>query len=269
MRSLRLPALFALIVLFALTVPASVHAAATTGYTIVLKGGGTIIAKEKYKIVNGKAIIIQLNGIQTFVRAEQIDVAKTDAANRDGYGSAVVLPGSPQDVGTPIAQPKKDTTLADLITARSAAPRDLAPKRRDKTEVIPGRLSKTKAGYFDFATLPRKPFARAEVTAELQQFLHGQGIDEVEIFEGTAADRPFLEITTNSEGSVFKALGAAANALLHNREASAVKVPALEILLTTPSRERAGQFLLTPEMAADLAARKVDVTAFFTRNVQF
>jgi len=269
MRSLRLPALFALVVLLALTAAPPALAGSSTGYTIVLKDGGTIIAKEKYKIVNGRAIIIQLNGIQTFVRADQIDVAKTDAANRDGYGSAVVLPGSPQDVGTPVAQPKKDTTLADLITAHAAAPRDLAAKRRDKTEAIPGRLSKTKAGFYDFATLPRKPFARAEVTAELQQFFHGQGIDEVEIFEGTQADRPFLEITTNSEGSVFKALGAAANALLHNREGSATKVPALEILLTTPSRERAGQFVLTPEMAADLAAKKVDVTAFFTRNVQF
>jgi hypothetical protein len=266
MRSLRLPALF---VLFALTAASCLFAASTTGYTIILKDGGTIVAKEKYKVVNGRAIIIQLNGIQTFVRADQIDVAKTDAANREGYGSAVVLPGSPQDVGTPVAQPKKDTTLADLITAKAASPRDLAPKRRDKTEAIPGRLSKTKAGYFDFATLPRKPFARVEVTAELQQFFHGQGIDEVEVFEGTQPDRPFLEITTNSEGSVFKALGAAANALLHNREGSAAKVPALEILLTTPSRERAGQFLLTPEMAADLAAKKVDVTAFFTRNVQF
>jgi hypothetical protein len=269
MRSLRLPALFALIALSCLIGGAAALLAAT-GYTIVLKDGATIVAKEKYKIVNGKAIIVQLNGIQTFVRADQIDVARTESANRDGYGSAVVLPGSPQDVGAPIAQPKKDTTLADLITAHAAAPRDLAPKRRDKgQEAIAGRLSKTKAGFFDLATLPRKPFAHAEVTAELQQFFHGQGIDEVEIFEGTAADRPFLEITTNSEGSVFKALGAAANALLHNHEGSATKVPALEILLTTPSRERAGQFVLTPEMAADLAARKVDVTAFFTKNVQF
>jgi hypothetical protein len=264
MRSLRLPALFALIALLG-----AAALLAATGYTIVLKDGGTIVAKVKYKIVNGRAIIVQLNGIQTFVRADQIDVAKTDAANRGGYGSAVILPGSPQDVGTPVAQPRKDTTLADLITTHAAAPRDLASKRRDKAEAIPGRLGKTKAGYSDFATLPRKPFARAEVTADLQQFLHGQGIDEVEIFEGTAADRPFLEITTNSEASVFKALGAAANALLHNREGSATKVPALEILLTTPSRERAGQFLLTPEMAADLASRKVDVTAFFTRNVEF
>lgn len=265
MRYLR-PVTLVLFVLFALIGTASLPAA--TGYTIVLKGGATIVAKEKYKLDKGKAIIVQLNGIQTFVRADQIDVPRTEAANRDGYGSAVVIPGSPQDVGAVPAQPQKDTTLSDLITTRAAAPRALPQSRREKSEPA-GRLSKTKAGFFDLATLPRKPYPHAEVTTELQQFFHAQGIDEVEIYEGTQADRPLLEIATNSEGSVFKALTTAANALLHVRDAAASKVAAFELLLTTPERERAGQFVLTPEMATELVARKVDVTSFFIKNVQF
>ena len=44
---------------------------------------------------------------------------------------------------------------------------------------------------------------------------------------------------------------------------------AFELLFTTPARERAGQFVLTPDMATELVAKKVDVTAFFVRNVQF
>jgi hypothetical protein len=39
--------------------------------------------------------------------------------------------------------------------------------------------------------------------------------------------------------------------------------------MTTPERERAGQFLLTPELASDLVAQRVEVTAFFIDNVQF
>src|SRR4030095_5750086 len=121
----------------------------------------------------------------------------------------------------------------------------------------------------DLGTLGRKPYSHADVTAELQQFFHSQGAEELEIYEGTRADHLMLEITTNSEGSVFKALTTAANALLHIRDLFPNRVAAFELLLTTPERERAGQFVLTPEMATDLVSKKVDVTSFFVKNVQF
>ena len=239
------------------------------GYTIYLKDGSRLVAKNKYRIENGRAIITLPNGTQTFVPAAQIDVKRTDEANKDGYGGAVILPGSPQDVGAASAEPPKDKTLADLIASRTAAPRELPGSRRDKSEPAPGRVGKTKAGYFDFATVARKPFPHAEVTAELQQFFRNQGTEEVEIYQGTQADQPLLEVTTNSEGSVFKALNTAANALLQIREVYPGQVSAFELLLTTPERERAGQFVLTPEMSVDLVSKKVDVTAFFVRHVQF
>lgn len=260
----RRPAILSLLVLLVLAGAAALLAA--KAYTIILKDGSTIFAKEKYRIEKDRAIITQLNGTQTFVRADQIDVARTEAANREGYGNAVVLPGAARDVGTTVAPPKENV-LGDLV--RGTSPRDLPTTRRNKNEAVPGRILKTKAGYVDLTTVPRKPYAHAEVTTELQQFLHGQGIDEVEIYEGTQGDRLLLEISTNSEGSVFKALSTAANALLHLRDAVPGKVAAFELLLTTPARERAGQFVLTPEMASDLVAKKVDVTAFFVKNVQF
>jgi hypothetical protein len=264
MRHLRLPRL----VLFALLALSAAAVLAAAGYTIVLKDGSTIVAKEKYRIEGTRAIITQLNGTQTFVRADQIDVARTEAANRNGYGSAVVIPGSPQDVGPPPVQTQKDRTLADLARG-GASPREIPTTRRDKNEPVPGRLTKTKAGYLDLSTLPRKAYIHADLTAAMQQFFHGQGIEEVEIYQGTQGDRPLLEITTNSEGSVFKALSITANALLRMRESFPGKIAAFEVLLTTPARERAGQFVLTPDMATDLVSRKVDVTAFFVKNVQF
>jgi hypothetical protein len=259
-----IPAILALLGLLA---PATF---AASGYLVYLKDGHTIPAKEKYKVDKGKAIITLLNGTQTFLPLDQVDVAKTDEANREGYGSAVVLPGSPKDVvPVPAGRSPKDRTLGDLIQARGAAPRELPVSRRDKNAAMPGRMSKTKAGFNDLSTLPQKPYPNAEVATELQQSFHSQGLEEVEIFEGTQGDRPLLAITTNSEGSVFKALSAAANALLRVRDLYPNKVGALELLLTMPSRERAGQFVLTPDQASELAARKTDLSAFFVRNVQF
>ncbi len=243
---------------------------AASGYLVYLKDGSTIPAKEKYRVEKGKAIIILLSGAQSFLPLDQVDVARTEEANRDGYGKAVVLPGSPRDVGpAPTGKSSKDRTLGELIQARGAVPRDLPAARRDKNEATPGRLSKTNAGFNDLLTLPQKPYANAEVASELQQSFRAQGLEEVEIFEGTQGDRPLLNITTNSEGSVFKALGAAANALLRVRDRFPGKIGALELLLTMPSRERAGQFVLTPEQASELASKKTDLQSFFVRNVQF
>jgi hypothetical protein len=241
---------------------------AASGYLVYLKDGHTIAAKEKYKVDKDKAIIILLNGTQTFIPLAQVDVAKTDQANREGYGSAVVLPGAPQEV-VPAGKAPTDRTLGDLIKSREAAPRELPTTRRDKNAPMPGRMMKTRAGFNDLSTLPQKPYPNAEVATELHQSFHSQGFEDVEIFEGTQGDRLLLAITTNSEGSVFKALSAAANALLRVRELYPNKVGALELLLTMPSRERAGQFVLTPEQASELAAKKTDLAGFFVRNVQF
>jgi len=260
----------ATLALFALSVLLTATALlAATGYTIVLKDGSSLVAKQKYTVQDGRAIITLLNGTQTFVRADQIDVARTEAINKNGYGTGVLIPGSPQDIGTVPAQPRRDETLADLIHQKAAGPRDVPGNRREKDQPASGRLLKTKAGYNDLSTLTRKPYPHAEVTAELQQFFHSQGLEGIEIYEGTQGDRPLIEISTNSEGSVFKALGIAANALLQVRGSAPSRVAAFELLLNTPGRERAGQFVLTPDMATDLVSKKVDVTVFFVKNVQF
>ena len=238
------------------------------GSVIYLKDGSTITAKGKYRIEGSRAIITLPNGTQTFVPANQIDVKRTEEANRNGYEGAVVLPGTSQDVG-PAGTPVKDKTLADLIVRKEAAPRERPVSRRETSTSSPGHLVKTRAGYYDLTTLARKPLPNADVTAEIQQFFRGQGIEGVEIYEGTRGDRPLLEITTNSEGSVFKALTTTATALLHLRDRFPAQVAAVELLLTTPARERAGQFVITPDMATELVSKKVDVTFFFVKNVQF
>jgi hypothetical protein len=260
------PALWIRWVLLALLAAAPLLAA---GYTIFLKDGSSLVAKEKYRVENGRAIITLLNGTQTFVQAAQIDVRRTDDYNRGGHGGAVVLPGAPQDVTPAPSQPQKDKTLADLISTRSAGPRDLPENRRVKSETAASRVGKTKAGYDDFATLARKPYSHTEITAEVQQFFRGQGVEGVEIYEGTQPSHPLLEITTASEGSVMQALSATANALLQIRNHYPDRVEAFEMLLTTPERERAGQFVLTPDLATELVSRRLDATTFFVRNVQF
>lgn len=236
-------------------------------YTIWLKDGTSILARGKYEVKNGKAIIILSNGEQSSLDAAQIDVARTDAANRGkdygttDLGETHVVPGKEPP-------PPPNRSLADLIASHPPSSRQL-PVARRASEGAAGQAVRSKAGYLDLSTLQRVPFPRAEVTADLQQFLRAQGVEEVEIWNGSQPDRLLLEATTGSEGSVFQCLTAGATALLRVRERFPQAVAAFELVMKTPARERAGQFVLTPEAAAALVAKKIDPPAFFMANVQF
>ena len=241
-------------------------------YTIYLKDGKTVQAKGKYVLRNGKAYITLPNGTQTFLDAKEIDIPRTDQANTKDYGgSAVVLDqGTTPPPGAQAPAPPKRKTLSDLIATRGPETRDLPTVRRETPAAErPQATSRTKAGFSDFSQAARQPYGQIEVASALQQFFRGQGIEGVELHAGSKADRVMIEVTTNSEGSVFKALAISASALLHIHEQFPDKVAAFELLLMTPARERAGQFVLTPEMASDVLSKKVELTAFYVQNVQF
>ena len=67
-------------------------AAPAAAYTIFLKDGSRIVSREKYRIQGDRAIVILENGTQTFIKATEIDVARTDQANTgSNYGTAYEL----------------------------------------------------------------------------------------------------------------------------------------------------------------------------------
>lgn len=237
-------------------------------YVVILRDGSTVVAKEKYRVQGDRALITLQNGTQTFIETSQIDQRRTEEANRANLGDAVVIPGAPRKI-TSGGQAPKERKLSDLIVNREAAPRDLPDARRERPSATPGPMGRTRAGYLDLATASRKPYSYMEVATDLQRFFFGQGLEEVQFYEGTQASRPMVEITTASEASVFRALTITAAALRSIQELHPGRVEAFEILMTTPERERAGQFVLTPAMAEELVAKRSDATSFFLRHVQF
>jgi hypothetical protein len=234
-------------------------------YTIYLRDGSRLLAREKYQIENGRAIIVLQNGTTTFIAAGEIDVQRTEQANRNNLGTAVVLEdGKVTESAAPPPPPPKPT-LSDLIASRSTAPRERPEVRR--TGEASEASGRTPAGFVDLRTVPRSPLPQLDLAAQIQQLYRGLGVEEVAIFRGTEADRPLLEITTNSEASIFRSLEASAQVLIQLRQQR--RVGALELLLMTAARDRAGQFVITPELAGELADKRADTAAFFVRHVQF
>jgi hypothetical protein len=261
-----------------LVIAALVVASPLLAYTLYLKDGRTVACKGKYQIVNGKAIVVLQNGTQASLNPAEIDVRKSDEMNKRDYGSAEVLDlGNTSPTGVP--QPR-EKSLADLISSKEAGPRNMPGARRDPARNSPAgtatdtsmgpapKASKSRSGYPDLMTLPRNPYPQAEVSSELRQFFLGQKTEEVAVYTGSQAGRPLVEVTTGSEGAVFRALAVGANALLHVR-GRFPQVSEIELVMVTPERDRAGQFVLTPEMATDLVAKRVDLISFYVANVQF
>lgn len=247
-------------------------AAPAAAYVVILEDGSRLMAEKEYRVEDGKAIIELPNGTVTFIRADRIDVEATKKANEQGYGQALVIEDGesrkrPADERREEKQESK--SLVDLARSRRDDSRRLEPHRRQEPETSSAPLPKTPAGFVDLQNAPRRPYRNVEVAAEIQRFFRGQGIDHVELYQGSEPTRPFAEITTNSEASVFRALEIAAEALLATREDHADRVAAFEVLLATPERERAGQFLLTPDLARELVGEEVEVAEFFVEHVQF
>lgn len=256
MRSARILAFGAVLVLWS-----SIAAA----YTIYLKDGSKLIAREKYKVVNGMALIVLQNGTQTSIKASEIDEARTSQTNTANYGTAVVLDESGKETDLPANAPAPTRPeLKDLIASRQGAPQPAAPAaRRDTRQAVPTAADPASS---DLDRIPRAPFSKLELAAEIKTALRAKGIEDVLIYRGSRPDRALLEVTTNSEAAVFRSLEAAAAVLVDMR---AKGIGAFELSLSSANRERAGQFVLTPELAATLAEKRIETGAFYVQNVQF
>jgi len=257
----RLAAIATLLVL-ALALPAA-------AYTIYLKDGSSINAEKKWEEIDGKAVITLPGGTRSTLALAEIDVERSLAANKDNLGTAQVIDGpapSPEATDTRPDEP----SLGDLIQQRQRRPEpnQASEPRQQRAATAPSRVPTTSAGFPDLLALERRPFRDIDMASELKGFFATQGLDQAQIFSGTEAGRPLVEVTTSSEASVFRAVAVAASALVNLRD-QGQGASSLELLLLTPSRERAGQFLLTPAMAEDLLASRIDVSTFYLQNVQF
>lgn len=242
-------------------------AAPATAYIIVMKDGSTLTAAEEYEVRGDMAIITLPSGAVTQIELEKIDQEKTRETNERGYGDArVVDDGTTRQVNKVPDDERRRRDLSTLARRDTSLERPEPRRRADRDEVRSG--ARTPAGFADLSRIARQPFHDLEAASEVQRFFRGQAIDGVELYQGTETDHLYVEITTASEASVFRALEVAAQALLAAQKTHPQSLGALEVYLATPDRERAGQFVLTRELAEELNGG-TEVSQFFLENVQF
>ncbi len=238
-------------------------------YTVYLKDGSKLLARTKYEIRGDKAIITLQNGTQTFIEASEIDMSRSDRENQVDYGVAIVLEdGEFQQRKATKKSPKEETLVGLARRTRTTAGR-LRSNQEQKGLSGPQAIPQTLAGNDDLYALSRTPYRNLNVADEIRSIFMAQHLEGVSLNQGTSADRPLAAVTANSEGSVFHCLKTAATALLQTSQNYPDDIRALELILSTTSQQRAGQFVLTPELAAELLAKDTEISTFFVEHVQF
>jgi hypothetical protein len=246
--------------------------APAAAYTIILKDGSRMVARQKYTVAGDKANIVMQSGARTVLPLADIDVDKTNRANASDFGSALVVEG-PDSRPQPTATPRGPTLSEVAGAGRLPEPQRAAPPAAAPVPAAAPRAAtgqpRTGSGAVDLMRASRQPVTRMGPATQLSELLRAKGIETVSLYEGTQPGRVLLDVMTNSEGAVFHALNAISEAVVELETRSPGAVDAVEVFMATERRQRAGQFLLTPERARELVDKRLEVTAFFTKYVEF
>ena len=234
-------------------------------YTVYLKDGSKLLAKQAPEIRGETAIVVLQNGTRTSIEAAEIDIERTRAANKTDLGGALILEGGEFRAMPLDTEPQEEERLADLIRSGKAGQQVRTQATRSQSRARSAPVS----GSDSLQAAIRAPYREFEVSAAMQEIFQGQNIGSAQLYQGTQNKRLLIDLTTDSEAAVFRALRVTAAALTHIQEIHPDTVSAVELVLLTSNRRPAGEFVLSREDAAQLATGAIEVATYFVENVRF
>ncbi len=242
------------------------------GYLIFLKDGTQLSTEGEYRVDGDKAHVTLLNGVEAVLDLAEIDIAKTEEVNRDNYGRARLIETRQViELKTNKAAAERETLgqLVQRTGGKLALPSNKPPATLVRVAGDPADFAATVAGFVDFRKLRREPYPQEQLATELLSYLRDQDLERLGIYQGSRPNFMLVDIGTDTEATVFKAMRDCANALVQLREGTASSLAGLEILMTASNGARGGQFTLTPELANVLLSGTLKPEAFFLRYVEF
>jgi len=169
-------------------------------------------------------------------------------------------------VSTPTETNDGPETLADLIASGEAHTR-MRPSARRPEE--PPQAEETAPTVRLPKFSPRREHSDPVLVSEVRKAFEAQGLPTVRVFEGEQADQPLVEVVTDSEAAVFRALETAAPLLLQLLDSFPGQCDELALELVTARGQDAGRFIVDRASASELVEHRVDVSAFYVRRVIF
>jgi hypothetical protein len=226
-----------------------VFSGAALAYSIKLKDGSIIFARNKYTVKGTKAIITLPNGTVTQIAYDAIDIPGTEKYNRENPGNVIALDAPNTEPGSVPPTPVPTASLQDAVRGR-----------RGQLEVPAANPVRSADG-----TGPSFQPVDQNLQAAFAKVFDGAGISQYRLvnFRGTLR----LLATANTEEAVFNTLSAAARALADYGAGVGGKTVTIAVALTTSSGENAGTFEMTTEHARLIINGNVRIQDYFLKNV--
>lgn len=222
-----------------------VASSALAEYIVVLKDGKRMVAKQKWTVSGGKAIIELENGQRIQIDPALIDARASEAATKSGLGDAKVLAVQPAASASP---EKPKSSLGSLATIRKPATKPEETAQQTATDAPPvasGSIEPDVASKFS-AAYENVALYDAKLTPQ----------------EG---GRLRIDLTADNEDQVFKALSAT-SFIFANVPSSVTMV---ELFMRTTNGGSSGRFQMTKEDAIALANKKIEWSDYYVRRVIF
>jgi hypothetical protein len=222
-----------------------VSAQAFATYYIVLKDGSQIRARQKWTLVNGKAIV-QLEGGGTMaLDPGTIDVAKSEETTKMGGASVLAVE---QTSTVPVGQ---KSGLGGAYKLRKLP--------TDATTPVPNTAP---------VLTPTGPMLSAEVLNKFERAYENVGIFEHKITP-TGAHSLRAELTADNEEKVFNAISATSFLIVRNAGVSGAQVDSVELFMKTTTGGSSGRFQMSRDDAGAVDNKSLTREEYFIRKVLY
>ena len=222
-----------------------VSAQAFGTYYIVLRDGSQIRARQKWTVVNGKAIV-QLEGGGTMaLDPSTIDVVKSEETTKMGGASVLAVE---QTSSAPAGQ---KSGLGGAYKLRKL-PTDAQTPATNTAPVL----------------TPTGPMLSSEVLNKFERAYENVGIFEHKI-TSTGAHTLRAELTADNEEKVFNAISATSYLIVRNAGVSGAQVDSVELFMKTTTGGSSGRFQMARDDAGALDNKSLTREEYFIRKVLY
>lgn len=233
--------------------------AAQASFTVYMKDGSTVQAKEPYAIEGDTAIIILENGTRAALPMAEIDVERTKQNNQGALSGAKVLrDGRFVDLDEADREAPQRETLGTMISSGRATATAGTSSTAEAEETSSGQRGET----------THRPYSDPGLTQAIENAFGELQIEDVDVYQGSDG-APLLQVVTETESAVLRGLRVAARVLVAVRAARPGEVPAFDLHFLTPEGQEAGSFRMTPDQADELDSRRIEPSEYYVRNVRF
>ena len=230
------------LVVFAVVLLLSAPAFAT--YYVVMKDGSRYLAKSKWTVVNGKAIVHLENGSTISLDPSGIDAPKSEEMTRMG-GASVLAVGQ-----APTNSAPKQSSLGSAIRLRK----------------LPGQQQPAVTSTVPVQARPSGPLLGGEVLEKFERAYENVGIFEHKVV-ATGAHSLRADLTADNEEKVFNAISATSFLILRNAGVSGAQVDMVELFMKTTTGGSSGRFQMTRADAQALDSKQMSREDYFIRKV--